>query len=125
MHRLSDLDELLAIIHAMTGEWLSAEQARKFAASAEDREELLAHGILDLKWLETHPAAARYFDELTNAGRLPYELPAGLDGPKATPLAIGLSREDSAALLKQFAENATDANPLSTLREMASKQRLA
>lgn len=125
MSRLPDLEELVAVVHAMTGEWLSATKAQQLAASMESREELLAHGIVDLKWLAGHPAAARYFNELTNARRLPYEPLLGNDAPAPDPPATGLSREAGAALLKQFAENPTDADPLTTLRTMAGRMRKA
>lgn len=122
MSRLPDLDELALIVHAMTGEWLSSAQAQQFAAAMDSREDLLAHGIVDLKWLAGHPGAARYFDQLTNAGRLPFDPLPGEDGPEPPRPETGLSRDAAMALLKQFAENATDADPLETLRAMSTKR---
>lgn len=116
-----DIDRLIDAVHAMTGEWLDGSQAQLLASYAGSREELLAHGVVDLGWLRFHPAAERHFGVLGGAAAMAPNSSAAASDLPAPAHSTGMSRADAMRLVERFAEAPTEADPLETLIRLASE----
>lgn len=106
----------------MTGEWVSGTVVDRLIAEVGNREELLAHGIIDLDWLQFHPTAEKQFRALKEAAALPEEPLAGIAGPQPPKMDACRSKEELRALARQFAEDPTEANPFQTLLNISNKK---
>jgi len=115
-----DIDQVITAIHVVTGQWLTGNDAEKLARLVGTREELLAHGILDLAWLDEHPAAKRQFLELKQSALMPIEPLLGIDGPPPPTPNTEADKDALLTLAKQFAEDPTEVNPLTTLMRLGA-----
>ena len=115
-----DIDQMITAIHAVTGQWLSGKDAEDLARLVGTREELLAHGILDLAWLEGHSAVKRQFLALRQSASMPTEPLLGIDGPPPPTPETGPDKDALLALVRQFAEDPTEVNPLTTLMRLGA-----
>lgn len=123
MTDMLDIDQMISAIYAITGQWLSGKDAEDLARRVGTREELLAHGILDLAWLERHSEARRLFLELGQSALMPIEPLLGIDGPPAPLPETGPDKDALLTLVRQFAEDPTEANPLEALMRLSSSYR--
>ncbi|GLV28224.1 hypothetical protein TomTYG75_07470 [Sphingobium sp. TomTYG75] len=120
MTAMLDIDQMITAIHVVTGQWLSGKDAEDLAKLVGTREELLAHGILDLAWLEEHSAAKRLFFALRQSNSMPAEPLLGIDGPPPPMPETGPDRDELLTLVRQFAEDPTEVNPLTTLMRLGA-----
>lgn len=112
-------DKLIAAVHALTGRWISGESGALLAERTGSREELLAHGFIDLDWLQRAPGVRRQFAALASAAAIPAV--AGEDVAASPPARSSspLSRGDALSLTNQFYEAPTDADPFDMLRQLS------
>ena len=118
-----EIDCVIDAVHAMTGVWLSGKDAEVLIANVERREELLAHGIIDLNWLARHPDAERHLNLLLNSARLP-SVDLELHGAPAAPSPnAGISRNKLMQLMETLSEGPAGEDPMDALARLAADRR--
>lgn len=116
-----DIERLLVALHALTGSWLSGDEAAQLMHAASSRDELVAHGIIDLDWLSGSPAARAQFGALAAAAALgPESADEDETVPPPATRSICMSREDALELVARFAQDPTAANLKTSLRRLAA-----
>lgn len=116
-----NIERILIAHHMLTGAWMSGDQARRLVSASGSRDELLAHGIIDLGWLDNAPAAREKFGALAAAAMLGSDLAQEDDSvphPAAQPICT--SRDQARELLAQFAEDPVTTDPKLSLRRLAA-----
>lgn len=116
-----DIERLLVAVHALTGAWLSGDEATQLAQVAGSRDELVAHGIVDLGWLNGSPAARAQFGALAAGAALgPESAEEDETVPPSAALPICMSREDALGLVARFSQDPTAADLKVSLRRLAA-----
>lgn len=115
-----NIERILVAHHMLTGAWMSGDQARRLVSASGSRDELLAHGIIDLGWLNNAPAAREKFAALAAAAMLGSDLAEEDDSvpyPAAKP--VSMSKDEALELLAKFAEDPVATDPKLSLRRLA------
>lgn len=121
MTAVPDIERLLIALHALTGSWLSGDEAAQLVRTAGSRDELVAYGIIDLGWLSGSPAARAQFGALAAAATLGPEIAEEDETvPPLAAMPICMSREDALGLVARFAQDPTAANLKVSLRRLAA-----
>ena len=114
----NDRQQVAEAVHALSGQWLDDATCDRLLAQAQSREELLAHGVIDLGWLRGNPQVfARFQAIAANAAVSPG--PAAHAGAGPLSPAPTMAPEDARRVLGQFAEEPTACHPFDRLRRMA------
>ncbi len=116
-----DIERVLVALHALTGSWLSGDEAAQLVREAGSRDELVAHGIIDLGWLNGSPAARAQFGALASAAALGLEADEEDETVPLPALATNcISRYDGLELVARFAQDPTATDPKVSLRRLAA-----